>query len=107
MAQHYLHRFGSDDTRSNSTRAGVYLLAAAELGDSNAQQMRLGGGREMVGKWGGWEGTGITWRINGVVLLHHIYTMSGQNHEKKRFYLVTRNLKDMEGKTRFSPFVFF
>ena len=73
MAQHYLHRFGSDDTRSNSTRAGVYLLAAAELGDSNAQQMRLGGGREMVGKWGGWEGTGITWRINGVVLLHHIY----------------------------------
>jgi len=39
MAQHYLHRFGSDDTRSNSTRAGVYLLAAAELGDSNAQQM--------------------------------------------------------------------
>ena len=43
MAQHYLHRFGSDDTRSNSTRAGVYLLAAAELGDSNAQQMRLGG----------------------------------------------------------------
>ena len=36
----------------------------------------------------------------------HLYTMSGQNHEKKRFYLVTRNLKDMEGKTRFSPFVF-
>ncbi|CAL1159747.1 unnamed protein product, partial [Cladocopium goreaui] len=39
MAQHYLHRFGADDTRPNSTRAGVYLLAAAELGDSNAQQM--------------------------------------------------------------------
>jgi len=43
MAQHYLHRFGADDTRPNSTRAGVYLLAAAELGDSNAQQMMLGG----------------------------------------------------------------
>ena len=42
MAQHYLHRFGADDTRPNSTRAGVYLLAAAELGDSNAQQMMLG-----------------------------------------------------------------
>ncbi len=57
MAQHYLHRFGSDDTRSNSTRAGVYLLAAAELGDSNAQQMRLVW--EVEGKCiiGGWEGT--------------------------------------------------
>lgn len=42
MAQHYLHRFGTEDTKQNSTRAGVYLLAAAELGDSNAQQMRLG-----------------------------------------------------------------
>ncbi|CAK9059716.1 ANK_REP_REGION domain-containing protein [Durusdinium trenchii] len=39
MSQHYLHRFGADDTLQNSTRAGVYLLAAAELGDSNAQQM--------------------------------------------------------------------
>ena len=50
MSQHYLHRFGADDTLQNSTRAGVYLLAAAELGDSNAQQMTLAGVCETISK---------------------------------------------------------
>jgi len=36
MAQHYLHLYGSD---RNASLAGVYLLAAADLGDPNAQQM--------------------------------------------------------------------
>lgn len=35
MAQHYLHLYGS----RNASLAGVYLLAAADLGDPNAQQM--------------------------------------------------------------------
>ncbi|CAJ1353231.1 unnamed protein product [Effrenium voratum] len=35
MAQHYLHRFGG---AANATLAGAYLLAAAQLGEPNAQQ---------------------------------------------------------------------